>query len=190
MGFALADAALAAGAAVTLIHGPVAIVPPHFESSCKLISVETTAQMCEAVISNIHHADMLVMAAAPGDYSALKYETVKIKKSKRVFSIKLKRNPDILREVADICDSTGHCCVRVGFAAETSDIHRYAQKKLKTKRIDMICLNDIGQTDAGFALDTNRIIVYTRDGRRIDLPLMSKHAAAREVLEIASGFFV
>lgn len=189
MGFALAHAALDFGARVTLIHGPVMQVPKGLSEHAEILAVESTGQMCEAVLSKILAADMLVMAAAPSDYTPIEREQQKIKKNEETFQIELRRTPDILKRVAALCAQECHFCIRVGFAAETTNIHEYAREKLHSKDLDMICLNDISQPDAGFAVDTNRIIVYNRKGECIELPLMTKTDAARSILTLSSDFF-
>jgi len=188
MGVAIAKAAIAMGGRVTLIHGPVSQSIIAEAEGSRIIAVENTQQMCDAVLREVLEADILVMAAAPSDYAPLERSKQKIKKDDEIFNIQLKRNPDILQHAAEICREKNHRCVRAGFAAETTDIHHYAQKKLRAKDLDIICLNDISEDGAGFAVDTNRIIVYNRSGERIDLPMQSKYEAAVKILHCCAKY--
>ncbi len=184
MGVAIADNAHERGAETVLIHGPVSeelIARREY----RLVAVETTGQMLEAVKSELSGNCVLIMSAAPADYAPVAASPVKIKKAGEELVLQLKRNPDILKNVAAIRKSNfllSNIFV-VGFAAETNDIENYALGKLREKNLDMICVNDVGRKDAGFNVDTNIITIFTRAGERIDLPLLSKADVAARILD-------
>jgi phosphopantothenoylcysteine decarboxylase/phosphopantothenate--cysteine ligase len=98
-------------------------------------------------------------------------------------SIPLTRNPDILEAVKAQKAETGRPLVTVGFAAETQDVVKYGRDKLHRKGLDFIAVNDVSASDAGFAVDTNRVILLGKDGLELELPLLSKTAVAEKILE-------
>ena len=184
MGVALARMAAWRGADVTLVHGPMSWpVPPH--DGIHACPVRNAQSMYDAVMAKIDGADMAILCAAVADFTPIEYSTVKIKKqgsSDGVFSLKMKRTPDIL-------DSIGHKAGRhpflVGFAAESDHVQAYAQAKLEAKNCDMLCANDVTKPGSGFAVGTNQVTVFKRDGSVTELPQMSKEDVARRVLDMA-----
>lgn len=178
-GFALAQAALDLGAEVTLIAGPVALPTPY---GAQRINVRTAREMRDAVFAHLPETDILLKAAAVADYRPAQVQPSKIKKTAHDLTLTLTRNPDILAEVAAYRAEHGRPHIVVGFAAESEDLLAHAQAKLTAKRLDLIVANDITAPDAGFALDTNRVTLLYRDGRRETLPPQSKAAVGEAVV--------
>jgi phosphopantothenoylcysteine decarboxylase/phosphopantothenate--cysteine ligase len=178
MGYALAEAAYERGAEVTLISANVSLPKPD---GVKIIKVQTAAEMKKAVTEAVKKADALVMAAAVADYRPETTTKSKIKKeSKRDLTLKLVKTPDILSEVK------GNF-IKVGFAAESENLIANAKKKLTTKGLDMVVANDITEPDAGFDVDTNRVVIIDKKGKTEELPLMSKREVADRVLDRVKG---
>lgn len=173
MGYALAEAARDRGAYVILVTAPTALRPPE---GVEAISVETAEQMYEATQAAVRHADALVMAAAVADYRPAHPENDKIKKDRATLEIVLERTVDILASLEG-------SFVRVGFAAESSDLEHNAQAKLSGKRLDLIVANDITHTDSGFGAESNRVTIMDRSGGIDRLPLLSKREVADRVLD-------
>jgi phosphopantothenoylcysteine decarboxylase/phosphopantothenate--cysteine ligase len=178
-GYALAQAAQDLGAEVVLISGPVALEEP---TAVRRIDVYTTNEMLEAVLAELHGTQVLIMAAAVADFRPLAPSTVKIKKEKGIPDIRLEKTKDILAEVAAFRQEYSWPKITIGFAAETEHLIENAQAKLRTKSLDMIVANDILASDAGFAVDTNRVSLLFQDGRCVELPLMSKVEVAEQIL--------
>ena len=177
MGFAVAEAALARGAFVTLVTGPVAISPP---TGIHTISVRSAAEMFEAVKDNLEASTMIVMAAAVADYRPKDVRHQKMKKNGRAITLDLERTEDILASVTNAKGSR----IVVGFAAETENVIANAKKKLAEKRADLIVANDVSASDAGFDVDTNRIALVSTEGVT-ELPLLSKREAAERIIDAA-----
>jgi phosphopantothenoylcysteine decarboxylase/phosphopantothenate--cysteine ligase len=177
MGYAVAQAAADRGADVVLVSGPVSIGVPD---SVKMIPVNTAVEMRDAVLKEFPDCDAVVMAAAVADYRAAEVSELKIKKADEELVIRLEKNPDILKELGNIKGDK----ILVGFCAETDHLVDNALKKIGTKNLDMIVANDVTMEGAGFGTDTNIIKIIKRDGAVIDLPLMSKLAAAHKVLDV------
>jgi phosphopantothenoylcysteine decarboxylase/phosphopantothenate--cysteine ligase len=186
MGYAIAEAARDRGAQVTLISGPVALRPPY---GMQVISVHTAQDMLAAVQRSITGADALVMAAAVADYRVAEPATQKIKKDASgddALTLRLVHNPDILGTLA-AGDSPGQShVVRVGFAAETTNLEEYARAKLTSKRLDLLVANDVSRPDSGFGTPTNKVFIVSRDGSIEDLPLMTKEEVANSILDRVS----
>lgn len=178
-GYALAQVALEMGAQVTLITTPTALTPPV---GARRVDVETAQQMLEAVLAESAEADALIMAAAVADFRPKDRAKDKIKKEGGIPHIELEATEDILKRVAEQRAQTTCPHVVVGFAAESRDLLENAGHKLKSKGLDFIAANDISQTDAGFAVDTNRVTLLFADGRQEPLPLKSKIEVAEVIL--------
>ena len=177
MGAAVAAAAWRRGASVTLVHGPLEVTVPD---GVDAVAVESTAQMADAVAAALPQADVLVMAAAPADFGAAAPASGKIKKEAAPAAIALAATPDILaRTVAKRKPGA----VMVGFALETDDLVANARRKLESKALDLIVANAVGEPDAGFAADTNRVTFIARDGASEPLPLLTKHEVAERLLD-------
>ncbi len=179
-GFALAQAAVDRGAEVTLITGPANLPTPV---GAERVDVTTTQEMHDSVISAVERADVLLMAAAVTDYRPDAVASQKIKKGTGDLALRLVRTPDILSAVAVRWAQTGTPRVVVGFAAESQELIDNARAKLATKNLDMIVANDVTAPDAGFATETNRVVILDRAGGVEELPLMSKAAVAEAILD-------
>jgi phosphopantothenoylcysteine decarboxylase/phosphopantothenate--cysteine ligase len=175
MGYALAAAAHNRGAQVTLVSGPVSIDKPY---GVELVKVTTAAEMAEAVKKSAPQSDVVIMAAAVADYTPKSVEQKKIKKKEGSLSIELERTEDIL---ASLGKKKGKQFL-VGFAAEWGDPVVEARRKLKAKNLDLIVANDISQADAGFGVETNRVILIDQKGSQ-ELPKMSKLEVADRILD-------
>jgi len=178
MGFALADAARAAGAEVTLVAGPVNLPTPF---GVNRIDVESAAQMHAAVAAAVGIADVFIGTAAVADYRPAVVAERKIKKSGERVEIVLKRTPDILASVA----ARRQRPFVVGFAAETHDVETYARGKLESKNLDLIAANEVGD-DKVFDQDDNALIVLWREGRALIGPA-SKQTVAKELIELITA---
>ena len=156
MGFAMAIAALQAGAEVTLIAGPVSL---EINKAVNRINVETAATMHTKVIENIDSCDIFIATAAVSDYRPEFMEAQKIKKDADQLTLSLTKNPDILADVAG--RSSKPFCV--GFAAETQNLEHYARQKLISKNLDMIVANPV-DNGRGFDQEDNTLHVFWKDG--------------------------
>lgn len=183
MGYALAAAAARRGADVRLISGPVDLAsPPGIEP----VMVGDALAMKAAIDRAVEGADVVIMSAAVADYRPRSRVDQKIKKSTesgKPVMIELTRNPDILEELgAARRERGGGRPVLVGFAAETQNVVAYAEGKLRQKGCDLVVANDVSQPDAGFAVDTNRVVIVS-DGAAEHLELASKQGVAHQVLD-------
>ena len=183
MGYALALAARDRGAHVTLVTGATCLADPV---GVETIHVESATAMCDAVLSACDGTDALMMAAAVADYRPVEAVAQKIKKSGDLLTLQLSRTPDILAEIARLRETGRGPKVTVGFAAETEDLLENARDKLERKRLDLIAANDVTGTDAGFAVDTNRVTLLSADGVVQALPLMTKEDVAHEIWDRVS----
>ncbi len=179
-GYAVAQAALDAGAEVTLITTVEGLPLP---AGATRTLVDTAEEMEQAVLDASRQADVLVMAAAVADFRPAEAATHKIKKESGVPTLTLAANPDILLAVAEQRRQVGRPMVTVGFAAETDKLLEHAQAKLERKGLNFIVANDVSATDAGFAVDTNRVTLIGVNGWSETLPLMSKDAVAQKLVE-------
>ena len=181
MGVAIASAAWRRGADVTLIAGPLSVAPP---AGVRVIGIETTAQMADAVAAELADADALIMAAAPADFRAKTVASQKIKKRSAPDSIALAPATDIL---ASTREARRKGMIVVGFALETDDVLDNARQKLEAKALDLIVVNDATEEGAGFGGDTNRVTLLAADGTGEALPLQSKDAVADAILDRVQG---
>jgi phosphopantothenoylcysteine decarboxylase/phosphopantothenate--cysteine ligase len=177
-GYALAQAALDAGATVVLVSTPTALTPPV---GARLVRVQTAEEVKEAVLAEAAGADALVMAAAVADFRPKNTAADKLKKRNGIPQIELEAAPDVLLAVAGLGSRRPRAVI--GFAAESRDLVENAVSKLTSKNLDMIAANDVSAPDAGFGVDTNRITLLFADGRQEALPLMSKEQAAEIIIE-------
>ncbi len=185
-GFALAQAALDAGAQVVLIATPTAEAQTT-PAGVRLVHVRTAKEMLAAVLAECADADILFMAAAVADFSVAQSAPDKLKKRDGIPQIKLELAPDILAALAAQRGGERHPRVTVGFSAESRDLLDNAQAKLASKKLDLIVANDISSSDAGFGVDTNRVTLLFADGRREELPLMSKTEIAEAIIARAAA---
>lgn len=175
MGYAVAEAARAAGAKVVLVTGPVQIPAPRGIES---IQVESAEQMLQAVQQNIGGADIFIAAAAVSDYRCGEVACQKIKKTGDTLTLSLARAPDVLATIG----KSESPPFLVGFAAETENVERNALIKLTAKNLDMIAANQVGE-GLGFDKDDNALTVYWHGGKQ-ELTLTSKAALARQLVEV------
>ena len=178
-GYALAQAAIDAGAQVKLISAPTGLIPPV---GARLVEVRTAQEMLEAVLAESASADTLLMAAAPADFRPKTVAGDKLKKREGIPQVELEAAPDILETVAGLGSGEKRPRLVVGFAAESRDLLENAAAKLASKKLDMIAANDITASDAGFGADANRITLIYADGRKEALPLMSKTEVAETIV--------
>ena len=178
-GYALAQAAIDAGAQVKLISAPTGLIPPV---GARLVEVRTAQEMLEAVLAESASADALLMAAAPADFRPKTVAGDKLKKREGIPQVELEAAPDILETVAGLGSGEKRPRLVVGFAAESRDLLENAAAKLASKKLDMIAANDITTPDAGFGTDANRVTLIYADGRQEALPLMSKSEVAETIV--------
>ncbi len=175
MGFAIAEAARAAGADVTLIAGPVRLDTP---AQVHRIDVVSALEMHQQALQLATESDVFISVAAVADYRVATQQAHKIKKSDGVLNIEMVRNPDILAEVSALQERP-FC---VGFAAETQDLEAYARGKLKKKNLDMIVGNLVGQSSGGFNTDDNAVEVYWPENGHQSFSSRSKQQLARDLV--------
>ncbi|HEX3428928.1 MAG TPA: bifunctional phosphopantothenoylcysteine decarboxylase/phosphopantothenate--cysteine ligase CoaBC [Candidatus Limnocylindrales bacterium] len=183
MGVAIANAALARGARVTLILGHIAVEVPS-DPRADVLHVETAAEMREAVIDAIAGSDALVMAAAVADFRPRKVSRTKLERGDGL-TLELEPTEDILAAVSAALATPAMPSRRpvlVGFAAETGTLDR-APKKLRRKGVDLLVANDVSEAGSGFGTDTNRVTILAADGSREALPLLSKREVAERILD-------
>ncbi len=177
-GYALAQAAIDAGADVCLVT-TVNLTPPV---GARVVEVRTAQEMLEAVLAEAATADALIMAAAVADFRPKNVAESKLKKKDGIPQVELEAAPDILEMVAGLEPGKKRPKVVAGFAAESRDLLENATIKLQSKELDIIAANDISATDAGFSVDTNRVTLLYADGRSEALPLMSKFEVAEIII--------
>jgi phosphopantothenoylcysteine decarboxylase/phosphopantothenate--cysteine ligase len=182
-GLAVAQAALDAGARVTLVAGPLSDDSPI---GVNHVPVQTTQEMADAVLENVKDADALFMVAAVADFRPSTQSDRKIKKTETDeawgMAIGLEVTLDILSAVKEQREKTGFPRVSLGFAAETHDAFDYGRQKLLRKGLNFIAVNDVLAEGAGFEVDTNRIVLLSSAGVVEEMPLMSKVAVAERLV--------
>ena len=186
-GIALAQAALDAGARVTLIVGPVAEPMPI---GAEIVRVTSTQEMHDAVVEAIRYADGLLMSAAVADFRPANFTNQKIKKTQAEewgMAVGLERTLDILQEVKARREESGFPRLVLGFAAETQNAFEYGRDKLRRKGLDFIVINDVTARGAGFEVDTNQVTVLDTEGLMTRLPLQSKTAVAEQIVRMVGG---
>jgi phosphopantothenoylcysteine decarboxylase / phosphopantothenate---cysteine ligase len=175
MGHAVADAAARRGAAVTL----VTTTRRDAEPAVDVVRVETADEMYDAVLARYPECDVVVMAAAVADFRPKVVARRKLKKRDGPPEIVLEPTPDILGELGQ---RKTHQLL-VGFAAETEQLREHAGEKLATKRVDLMVANDVSSADAGFEVDTNRVVLLDSSGHAEELPLQAKIDLADAILD-------
>ncbi|MFL5724739.1 MAG: bifunctional phosphopantothenoylcysteine decarboxylase/phosphopantothenate--cysteine ligase CoaBC [Chloroflexota bacterium] len=181
MGAALAEAALARGARVTIVAGNVSVALPE---AAAIVQVETTAQMRDAVLDLVEGADALIMAAAVADFRPRRAAATKLTRDEAV-TIELEPTEDILAGASAAVRAPAARRPRpvlVGFAAETGSLERAADK-LRRKGVDLLVANDVSEAGSGFGTDTNRVTILAADGSEQALPLLSKREVADRLLD-------
>jgi len=179
MGYAIAEEAASRGADVVLVSGPVALTARH--PAIKLIKVESAREMRDAAVAEYAGTDIAILSAAVADYAPADPSDVKIKREgHEAPTIKLVKNPDIAAELGRTkCPGQ----LLVGFALETNDEETNALAKLTRKNLDMIVLNSLRDTGAGFGTDTNKITIMTAGGRTSKFPLKPKTEVAADIVD-------
>ncbi len=175
MGYALAEAALNAGARVSLISGPVNLEEPE---RIKMLHVTSADDMLAASLTTAADADIFIGCAAVADYRPHDIAQQKIKKTGDEITLTLVKNPDIIASIA----ATEHKPFTVGFAAETQNLNNYAQAKLAKKNLDMIIANDVSNLNIGFNSEHNAATVFTKNTQK-DFPICSKPLLASRLIE-------
>ncbi len=178
-GYALAQAALDAGAQVILISTPVSLDAPQ---GAELIQVSSALEMESAVMNACKQADVLLMAAAVADFRPTRAAGQKIKKASGIPVLELEPTPDILLALSNQRRKSKHLSVVVGFAAETQELLANAEVKLKSKHLDLIVANDVSSPASGFGGDTNQVTLLFAGGRNVPLPLLTKSEVADVVI--------
>lgn len=180
MGYALAAAAAARGADVTLVSGPVSLQVP---ANVKVIKVKTAQDMFLAVTDRAKDNDIVIGCAAVSDYRVEKVSDKKIKKqeNKEELTLKLVKNPDIIATVGHLEQKRPFT---VGFAAETDNIENYAKEKIVKKNLDLIILNDVSKQDIGFNSDFNAVTVFDKEGKVASFPKMSKEVLSGLIMDL------
>jgi len=177
-GYALAQAALDAGAEVCLIS----TVNLQAPVGARVVEVRTAQEMLEIVLAEVATADALIMAAAVADFRPTSVSENKVKKRDGIPQVELEAAPDILNAVASFRSEKKHPKIVVGFAAESQNLLENAINKLKSKKLDIIAANDISASDSGFSVDKNRVTLLFADGKKEALPLMDKFEVAENIV--------
>jgi len=186
-GYAIAQAALDAGSDVTLISAPTSLTSP---AGCTLIPVKSAEEMHAAVLKEIMGAQALIMAAAVADFRPKNIKTEKIKKDLGLDTIELEPTRDILKDVGELKKTKKLDLKVIGFAAESKDLKVNAREKLNKKNMDMIVANDISDPQAGFMVDTNKVLLMYSDGSTEQLPMMSKNDVAEKVIQHLQSWLI
>ena len=178
MGYSLAEAAIDAGAIVTLITGPVDIEPPM---KCNTIPVETAKEMHEAVMHHVNKKDIYIGTAAVSDYRPARKNETKLKKDDKgsPLILELVENQDILKSVSELEERP----FVVGFAAETNDLIKNAKTKFKNKGLDLIVANDVSDKSIGFDSDDNAVTLITKS-RNLAIEKESKRKIAKKIIKL------
>jgi phosphopantothenoylcysteine decarboxylase / phosphopantothenate---cysteine ligase len=179
MGMAIASEASRRGAAVTLVLGPGTVAAP---SGVELVRVDTADEMRAAVEAAVQGADALVMAAAVADFRPVAAADDKLKKDAGVPEVRLERTADILAGLAGRDD-----LIRVGFAAETTEVEGAGRDKLAAKRLDLLVANEVGRAGTGFGSDTNRAAILAADGRDVPMRTWTKTELAGILCDRVAG---
>ncbi len=174
MGYALAEAALRRGARVLLISGPTSITPP---GAAELTRVETAEEMRDAVMKLLPEATIVIKTAAVSDYRPKNQAAQKIKRGGPV-SLELEPTADIVAEISKKKKSQ----LVIGFAAETENVLENARKKLTTKSLDAIVVNDVSRDGVGFDSDRNAVTIISHDNV-VDVPETTKWEVAQRVID-------
>ena len=177
MGVAVARRAVARGALVTLIAGPLRVPVPE---GVRHLPVRTAREMYERVMEAFPDADVVIKAAAVADFRPTEMREAKIKKEDMAPVIRLVKNPDILQKLGK---SKRKGQILIGFAAETHDVLKNGRAKLEKKNLDMLVLNDVSKAGAGFDYDTNIVRFLHRSGQEEQMELMPKEKVADLILD-------
>lgn len=180
MGYAIAAAAARRGAEVVLVSGPVSLPCPD---GVERVSVESSRELCDAVLGRAGECDAVIQAAAPADFTPAAFSETKIKKTGEGMALELRPTTDI---AAALGARKRPGQVLVAFAAETNDLIDNARGKLARKNADLVVANDVTRPGAGFGADTNIVSLVTRDSAR-ELPVMPKSEVADAILDAVAA---
>jgi phosphopantothenoylcysteine decarboxylase / phosphopantothenate---cysteine ligase len=176
MGYALAEAAVARGAHVILISGPVHLAPPR---GVALVSVRTAQEMRDQVFEHLGPATIVIKAAAVADFHLAKVHAQKMKKTAARVSLELDPTPDILAELGRKKGDR----LLIGFAAETENLQQEARRKLESKNCDMVVANLVGGTETGFESEQNEVLLVTRAGETLRVARAAKREVADRIFD-------
>ena len=182
MGYAIAHAALRAGAKVTLISGPVSINAPI---GCELISVSSAEEMHQQALKFAPQCTTFIACAAVADYRVANIATQKMKKTNDAMQLDLVRNHDIVADVASLKDKP----FIVGFAAETQNVEHYARGKLVRKNLDLIAANDVAKSGQGFNSDDNALMLFSAIDKT-EIPLANKTIVAKQLVSLINQHYL
>lgn len=177
MGYAIAEEARDRGAEVILVSGPTNLNPPK---NVRIINIKTNEEMKNEILEYFEWADIVIKSAAVADYKPKEYSKEKIKKGEDDLNICLTRDNDILKSLGDMKTHQ----VLVGFAAESNDVLKNAEKKLKNKNLDFIVANDITSSDTGFGSEDNKVVIISKDNEKLALEKMSKKEVASNIFDM------
>jgi phosphopantothenoylcysteine decarboxylase/phosphopantothenate--cysteine ligase len=180
MGLALAQAARALGAQVTVVLGPVG---PVDRTGLAIVDVVSAEDMAREVLARVEQVDCFIASAAVSDWKPQARASQKVKKGEGPETLTLVRTPDVLAEASQRVAGRARRPALVGFAAETERVVEYARSKLERKGLDAIVANDVTAPGAGFGVETNRVTVLTRDGQQRDFS-GTKLEVARSLFEM------
>jgi len=176
MGFAIADALVQSGATVDIVYGSVSVALPE---NCAVYPTLSAKEMHTKCLALFPQCDILIMAAAVADFAPAEIASQKIKKSEDSITLTLKKNPDIL---SDLSGNKRQNQITIGFALETENENNNALGKLQKKNLDCIVLNSLKNPNAGFAVDTNEVTLYCKDGEQFHIPTQQKDQVAAALL--------
>jgi phosphopantothenoylcysteine decarboxylase/phosphopantothenate--cysteine ligase len=179
-GYAIAQEALDRGADVTLITAPTHLSPP-FAATC--VQVSTADEMKQEILKHISSADALIMAAAVSDFTVSNASQEKIKRKEGKLALKLIATDDILKQVALARKKSNKPDVVIGFAAESKDLIKNAEKKLLEKDLDMIVANDISSQTSGFEVDENQVTFLIKGDEKMAFPVLTKIEVAGKIID-------
>lgn len=177
MGYAIAEEARDRGAEVTLVSGPTNLEPPK---NVRIINIRTNEEMKKEIFENFADSDIVIKSAAVADYKPKEYSKEKIKKGEGDLNLCLTRDNDILKSLGDMKTHQ----VLVGFAAESNDVLKNAEKKLKNKNLDFIVANDITASDTGFGSEDNKVVILSKNDEKLELEKMSKKEVATNIFDM------
>jgi len=180
MGYEIAEESIRRGAEVTLVSGPVTLPPPRKAS---FVSVQTADEMARAVKQHFERSDVVIMAAAVGDFTFSNVSGQKIKKTAMPRKVELSGTEDILLELGKMKKGK----ILVGFAAETEDVVSNALKKIKAKNLDLVVANDVSEPGVGFESSFNRAVLVYPDGKTTETGKQTKAEISRIILDEIEG---
>ena len=177
MGYAIAEEARDRGAEVVLVSGPTNLNPPK---NVRVINIKTNEEMKNEIYDNFEWADIVIKSAAVADYKPKEYSEEKIKKGEGDLNLCLTRDNDILKSLGDMKTHQ----ILVGFAAESNDVLKNADRKLKNKNLDFIVANDITASDTGFGSEDNKVVILSKNNEKLELDKMSKKEVASNIFDM------